>query len=474
MSINSLLNTARDAMTAQQLAVQIASQNIANASTAGYSKQRVDLQASLPTVFPYGSVGTGVSVAGITRARDALLDSSYRNNAAGSAAANASSTALSQIQSVFGEPSDTGLSASLDAFYTAWSDLSSDPTNSAAKSVVRQAGQNLASTLNRFASQINLLDQNNREGMNSDVGQVNMLAKQIAELNNKIVTAQSNGQPANDLSDQRDLLLDQITSLTGGQVVPHANGSVAVYAAGAMIVDDTTVKPLEMYDGQPPEVRYANSTTAIHGIGGSLGAKLDISATQVPTVLSKLDALASSLVTSVNAIHSGATTFSGNPPVAGTAGNFFDVTVPPPVGGDPRLTALGIRLSPTLGGPDDVAASGAGASGPGDNTAALALANLRTTAQTLTSIAGSTTATLGDYFNETVGGLATATQQAQDEATVQTTLASNADTLRQSVSGVSTDEELIDIIQHQHAYQAAARLVSVVNDMMNSLVTMGQ
>ena len=96
-----------------------------------------------------------------------------------------------------------------------------------------------------------------------------MLANQIAELNNKIVTAQSNGQPANDLSDQRDLLLDQITSLTGGQVVQHANGSVAVYAGGAMIVDDTTVKPLEMYDGQPPEVRYASSTTAILGIGGS-------------------------------------------------------------------------------------------------------------------------------------------------------------------------------------------------------------
>ncbi|MGH7620460.1 MAG: FlgK family flagellar hook-associated protein, partial [Gemmatimonadaceae bacterium] len=262
--------------------------------------------------------------------------------------------------------------------------------------------------------------------------------------------------------------------ITGGQVVTHTNGSVAVYAGGAMVVDDTTVKPLEMYDGQPPVVRYLGTTTAIRGIGGSLGAQLDISATQIPTVMSKLDALASNLVTSVNAIHSTGTTFTGNPPVAAPAGNFFDVTVPPPAGGDPRLTALGIRLAPTLTGADDVAAAGPAAAGPGDNGTALALANLRTTALSITSSSGTTTASLGDFFNQTVGGLATATQQASDEATVQQTLASNSDTRRQSVSGVSTDEELINIIQYQHAYQAAARLVSVVNDMMDSLVTMGQ
>lgn len=474
MSIGSILNTAREAMNAQQIAVHVNSQNVANATTAGYSKQRVELQAALPTVFPYGSIGTGVAVAGITRARDALLDGAYRTDAAGAAAANASNTALSQIQQVFGEPSDTGLSASLNAFFAAWSDLSSDPTNSSAKSVVRQAGQTVAQTLNQFATQLDQLDQFNREGMNADVGQINMLAKQIGELNNRIVTAESNSQTANDLRDQRDLLLDQITSLTGGQVVEHSNGSVAVFAGGRMVVDDTTVKQLEVYDGQPPEIRYAGTTTAIQGIGGSLGAKLDISTTQVPTIMSKLDALAGGLVQTVNAIHSGATTFSGNPPVAGVAGNFFDVTVPPPVGGDPRLTALGIRLASTLAGPDDVAAAGPAATGPGDNTAALALANLRTTALSLTSVAGTTTATLGDYFGETVGGLATAAQQAQDEATVQQTLATNADNRRSSVSGVSTDEELIDIIQHQHAYQAAARLVSVVNDMMDALVTMGQ
>jgi flagellar hook-associated protein 1 FlgK len=160
--------------------------------------------------------------------------------------------------------------------------------------------------------------------------------------------------------------------------------------------------------------------------------------------------------------------------VGAPAGNFFDVTTPAPTGGDPLLTARGIRLAPTLVGANDVAASGAGALGPGNNDAATALAGLRSTAVTLTSLAGSTTASMSDFFNETVGSLATDVRAAQDDATVQGTLASNAQTRRDSVSGVSTDEELISIIEHQHAYQAAARLVQVVSDMTDTLVNLGR
>lgn len=474
MSIGSILNSARQGMNAQQTAVQIASQNIANAKTEGYSRQRVELAAQLPTVFPYGSVGTGVAVASITRARDSLLDATYRTNNAAASGAQTSSDALSQVQSIFGEPSDTGLSASLDAFWSAWGDLASDPTNVSAKGVVRQAGNNVAVTLNQFAQQLDAVDQGNREGMNDDVNQVNKLTGQIADVNRQIVAAESGGQTANDLRDQRDLLVDQITKIVGGQVVEHANGSVAVYAGGRMLVDDTTVKQLEMHDGQPPTVTYLGSSSTIDGIGGTLGAHIDISANRIPLVMSKLDALASGLVQSVNAIHSTGTIYSGNPPVGAPAGNFFDVTNPPPAGGDPRLTARGIRLAPTLVGANDVAASGAGALGPGNNDAATALAGLRNTAVTLTSLAGTTTASISDFFNETVGSLATDVRSAQDDATVQGTLASNAQTRRDSVSGVSTDEELISVIEHQHAYQAAARLVQVVSDMTDTLVNLGR
>jgi flagellar hook-associated protein 1 len=475
MSLGSILNMARTAMNAQQTALQVASQNISNATTEGYTRQRVELTTSLPTVFPYGSVGTGVAIAGITRARDTLLDAAFRQGSAGAFAADTTSTAMSQIQSVLGEPSDTGLNAALDAYWSAWSDLSADPSNSAAKSSVREAGNNVANTLNRFASQLDQVDQNNRERMNSDVGRVNELTKQVAGLNNQIVSAESSGQSANDLRDARDKALDELSNLVGGQVVEHQNGSVAVYTGGRMLVDGTTVKQLEMNDGQPPVVGFTDGSTPISGIGGSLGAEITVSSTTIPNVMARLDSLAKGLVQSVNAIHSAGTVFTGNPPVASSAGNFFDVTTPPPSGTDPRLTARGIRLNPSLTSAT-VASAGAGAAGPGNNATALALANLRDSDVGFTSASGGSISTtkFGDFYNETVGDIATATQHAEDDSTVQHALASNADTRRQSVSGVSTDEELIKVIQAQHAYQGAARLVSIVDDMMQTLVDLGR
>ena len=280
MSIGSILNTARQAMSAQQMAVQIASQNIANAKSDGYSRQRVELAvAATPTVFPYGSVGTGVGIKSITRARDTLLDATFRTDSAGSAAADTTSDALSQIQSVFGEPSDTGLSASLDAFWSSWSDLSSDPTNNSAKSVVREGRKQRRAHAESPSRRSSMRSTRTIAiAMNADVKQVNELSGQIADVNQRIVAAESGGQPANDLRDQRDLLVDQMTKIVGGQVVEHPNGSIAIYTGGRMIVDDTTVKQLQMNDGQPPTVSTAGSTSAIQGIGGSLGAQIDVSA----------------------------------------------------------------------------------------------------------------------------------------------------------------------------------------------------
>ena len=368
MSIGSILNMARSGMNAQQLAIQVTSQNISNADTQGYSKQRVELATTLPTVFPYGSVGTGVDVKTITRARDAMLDASYRSNTAAKSQSQTTATALTQIQSIFGEPSDNGLGASLDAFWSSWDNLANDPTNSAAKSAVLEAGTGLATTLNGIAKQIDQIDQNNRESMNADVNQANSVAQQIASYNKQIVAAEAGGQPANDLRDARDNLLDQFSDLVGGQVVQRANGSVGVYVAGRLVVDAATAKPLQMNDGQPPYVSFAGSTEALAGISGQLGGAIDLSTKQIPSVMTKLDALAKGVVQSVNAIHSTGTTFTGNPPVAGAATNFFQVTNPPPAGVDPYLTARGMTVA--LTNASQVAASGAGATGPGDNATA--------------------------------------------------------------------------------------------------------
>jgi flagellar hook-associated protein 1 FlgK len=474
MSIGSILNAARSGMNAQQIAVQIASQNISNAQTEGYSRQRVEMATSLTTVYPFGVLGTGVDIKTISRARDSLLDATYRADAGNQTQAETTSTALSQIQDIFAEPSDSGLSAALDQFWSSWTSLANDPTNGAAKAAVRVAGGTVASTLNRFASQLDQLDQSNRIALNADVGQVNTLTKQVADYNRQIVAAESGGHVAGDLRDARDRLIDQLSTLTGGSAIERSNGNIAFYVGSRMVVDGTMTKTLEATDGQPPTVTFSGDTTPIAGFGGRIGAELDVSGNQVPSVMSKLDAMASTLVQTVNAIHSSGVAYSGNPPVATPAGNFFQISTPSSAG-DPFLTARGISLDSTLTSPDSVAAAAA-STGPGNNAVALQLANLRTQVLPVSSAGGTSFGNnaIGDFYSSIVSGVATDVRNADDNATVQKTLADNANTRRQSVSAVSTDDELISVIQHQHSYQAAARLVSVVDEMTQTLVDLGR
>lgn len=473
MSIGGILDMARSGMNAQQIAIQTASQNIANADTEGYSRQRVDTATRLSTIFPYGTLGTGVDVVGIARARDAMLDATYRTDSAAQSNAQTTSTALSQVQDVFGEPTDSGLASSLNAFWSSWSNLAGDPTNGAAKAAVREAGSNVASTLNRFANQISAIDTANRQAISANVDTANSLTTKVADYNREIVAAESDGHTANDLRDARDRLLDQLTTLTGGQVLERSNGSVGVIVGGRMLVDGTMVNKLAATNGTSPTVGFVGSSSPIAQIGGTLGAEVDVSATRIPGVMAKLDSLAKGIVTTVNAIHATGDAYDGT--TATPAGNFFDVTNPPPSGVDPLMTARGIRLSPSLSDPSKVAAA-ASSTGPGNSDVATALANLQTSTLPFTDAAGNDLGTfsVGDFYTSGINDLASQVQSATDNATVQASLTSNAQARRQSVSGVSTDEELISVIQHQHSYQAAARLVSVVDDMTNTLVNLGR
>jgi flagellar hook-associated protein 1 FlgK len=209
------------------------------------------------------------------------------------------------------------LSAALDAYWSAWSDLAADPTNSAAKSMVRETGNNVANTLNRFASQLDQADQNNRERMNVDVGHVNELTKEIAQLNNQIVSAESGGQSANDLRDERGRALDQLANLVGGQVVEHQNGSVAVYCWRPNVGRRNHGAYARSARRPAADHRIRGGAPPITGIGGSLGAEIRVSSTTIPNVMARLDSLAKGLVESVNAIHTTGTCVHGN-----TAGCF--------------------------------------------------------------------------------------------------------------------------------------------------------
>ena len=367
------------------------------------------------------------------------------------------------------------MNAALDAYWSAWSDLAADPTNSAAKSMVRETGNTVANTLNRFASQLDQVDQNNRERMNVDVGQVNELTKEIAELNNQIVSAESGGQSANDLRDERGRALDQLANLVGGQVVEHQNGSVAVYAGGRMLVDGTTVHTLEVQDGQPPTIGFGGGAPPIIGMGGSLGAEIVVSSTTIPNVMARARFAGEGIGPERQRDSLGRHGVHGN--AAGRVGGRKFLRCHDAAAVGYRSAVDGARDSSRSDA--DVGDGGLGRRWrdwsrqqqrrAGDGRAARREpSDLRRRAVRRCRPRVSETSITRLWVI-----VATATQHAEDEATVQHTLASNADTRRQSVSGVSTDEELIKVIEAQHAYQGAARLVSVVDEMMQTLVDLG-
>jgi flagellar hook-associated protein 1 FlgK len=478
-SLGSILSIANSAMQASQAAMQTTSQNIANASVEGYSVQSVRVVAQAPQRLPYGNLGTGVVVQGITQARDRLLDTQFRTATGGSANATSTNDTLSRIEQVLGEPSATGLANSLDAFWNSWSDLANDPTSLSARGVVRQRGAEVAGQLNSFASQLDGIASDTRTTLTSDVSKINDLARQIAGMAPAIVAAEVGGQSANDLRDTRNRMIDQMASLADTQVIDRQDGSVGIYLGGRLLVDGSNYHQLTASGGQPVTVSFAGETDAIQNIGGSIGASVSAINQTIPGVMTDLDTLASTLVTETNAVHSSGSCFTGGgtPPVAVNAGNFFTQNQAS------DLTARGMSVSAAVqANVANIAASagpatgpGAVPTGPGNNTVASELAALRDKTLSIVSAAGGTvTGSIGAFYRYTVSSVALATSQSSDQATVQSTLASQADTRRQSVSGVSTDEELVNMIKQQQAYQAAAKLISVVDQMSQTLLNLGQ
>lgn len=474
MSLGSILNTARSGLLTAQRAVEITSNNVANAQTEGYSRQRVDTAAELPTRYAFGEFGSGVRITGTSRARDAFLDASFRRASADASGGRLRADTLARMEAVIGEPSDTGLGAALDAFYGAWSDYAARPTAGGVQGAVQESGAKVATQLNRIAAQLDQLQVETRQRVGAAVDEVNQIAQAVADLNRQIVSAESGGQSANMLRDQRDLQLDRLVQLTGGDVTEADNGSVSITLGGLALVDGTEVHPLAATNtGGVTEVTRARDTSRPVVIGGELGALRQVSVRDLPQLISDLDTLARGIVDGVNAIHRTGVTWSGSPPVAAAAGDFFasDPMATPET--DPLRTARGIRLDSAVAASSSaIAASAATAAGPGDGSVALQLAGLRTASVAFTNPDG--TPRLSEapttFLQRIATGVAFATRSVSDRSEIDGAIADQSDTRRQSVSGVSVDEELVRLIKYQQTYAAAAKLISTADRMSQALL----
>jgi flagellar hook-associated protein 1 len=465
MNFGGLMSIARSGLAASQAQISTASQNVTNAQTPGYSRQRVTLVPGYPEHLPQGTFGTGVMVTGVERMRDQLLDSGYRRDTQNASYNEERRDALQGIENILGEPSDSGLASSLDQFWSAWSDLSTNPDSGAARAVVRQRGKQIATQLNTYGNQIVDAQTVARARLLTTAERVNTLSAQVADMNARIVAAEAAGTQSPDMRDQRDLKLDELAALIGATAYPQADGSVNVNVGGDSIVDGADYKKIRVQapSSDPTKLGVALGDKPASGgngenmyqVGGQIGGTLDAYNTIYPGALTELDGVALALVKETNDVH--ATGFIGT----AAAGNFFSGL---------HTTARTIQLdSAIVADVSKIAASGISGE-PGDNSTAIALSQLR---EKLVLINGQTSS-LSEGYRNVATNLASSVSASSGLSTAARTLASQSDARRESIKGVSIDEEMVNLMKYQQSYAAAARLIAVVDELSQTLINLGR
>jgi len=453
MSLASLLSIARSAMFAQQSAMSVTAHNIANAQTLGYSRQRIQLSAAAPQLTPTGPVGRGVTEVGIQRVRDSFFDSRYRSESGLLGNSATMGDFLGQVEAAINEPSTNGLSVLLDGFFGSFANLANNPASPTSRSLVQQAGRRFVQRLQQLDATVHQVADGALAQMREQVGQVNDLARRIGELNQQILSSGGVNGISPDLQDQRDVLVDQLSSLVGVRVLDRNDGTIGLAAGDTILVDGANSQTLAvnpLAGGGFGLITVGGGT--MDPKSGSLRALCELTTTTLPGIQAQLDTLARTLVTTVNAIHRSGFTLNGT-----TNTDFFD-----PAG----VTAQSIALAPAVAASGDAIAA-AGIAAAGDGTIAQQLATLATT-----GVAALGGRSFRDFYIDLSGVIGAGVSGASQDAAAYQAMVDQADTLRASESGVSVDEEMVALISQQQAYAAAARIVNVANEMMQSVLQM--
>ena len=458
--VNGIMSLAGQALMTQQQAISVTSHNIANVNTPGYSRQRLKMTTNTPVDSAIGMLGSGVSGESIERIYDRFLSVQITNENQALGRWDAQKEAVELLEVILNETDGSGLSQAMGKFFNAWQSLTSNPSGTTERMVLIAASEVLATTFNQLNSDLEQAQQNLDMAVEGTVADINRLAEQLADLNQKIISAQSGTQVANDYRDRRDQLLKELSELIDFNSFEDANGAVSVLIAGGQplvsnsrswqLSTETNALGLEDVVWVDDSGNTTNITADISGgqLKGRLEARDGISA----DYLNRLDTLAQTLMLDVNTWHQ--TGFA----LDGSAGEAFFIGTG---AGDMQVN------SNIVGDPDLVAAAADPLTVPGDNRIALEIANL----QSQMRMSGNT-ATYNDYYSALVSDAGNEVLKADAYYRHQSHMVLQLDNYRESVSGVSLDEEMINLIKFQNAYAAAAKMITAADEMMQTVLQM--
>ena len=551
-NIFSVLNTAKLGLQTNQTAIEVVGHNIANVQTEGFSRQEVTLEVNRPRRVGLAFLGTGVRATSVTRNFDQFLFNQILSESSTLGNFDIRNTFFQRLETIVNESSGVSLNNAMSEFFLAFDDLASNPTNLGARTAVLSAAGTLAAVFNQLGSSLHQQRINLDGSIAAEVTDINGMLDEIAKLNRSIIQLENGNTPANDLLDQRDLLVKQLSekldvqlidtndsktmlTLSGGS--PLVVGTTVFHLSTAANLDNRGFKDVLVDDG----MGGTNNVTA-EIQGGEMRGFLDMRDVETLGLIDQLDRLAAGLMEQVNGVHQQGVGLDGS------SGNLFFETLTPTVTigsqnlGTPTVTAVNASpstvtvdkyqlqftspvnfdvfnlttnqtvatglvvggtvniangLSITTGGLpvfgdtvnisisedaalkmalsstvlNDTSKIAAGLSGTGDGQNALNISNLQNSlvfsAGGFTPGAG--TSTFDDFYNSMVGGLGAGSRSSQTILSQQEGVMLQLNSQRESISGVSLDEEMVNLIKFQQAYAASARMITVIEEMFDVL-----
>ncbi len=463
MSINfSAFEIGRRALNAASYGVTVTGQNISNVNTPGYSRQYVQLADAAGTNISGFAIGNGVTVQGVQAFRDRFIESRINTETGVAGRLSAQRDTLSPVETALQGTDNGGLQNALNSYFGAFRDLDANPNSTALRSIVAQRGANLASSFNSTRGQLGQIQRGADEQVRDTVDQVNGLSSQIAQLNSRIKGADAIGENDSALRDQRGQLINQISELTGARSTENSDGTVTLtIGEGRALVSGDQAATLRATSTPPLGLSTItiDDQPATFDEGRLRGLQNAI--TETGSQIDNLDSLAASVVDRVNTLHSSGTDQDGN---AGT--NFFAV----PAGGQP-VTAANISLNPAISGnPRLVVASSLNQPGQSGTVAGQIAGLLTDPGSTVGTRTGSFSSIYGSFVAEAGEQVSSANNNLETQAAI----IAQATTQRDAVSGVSLDEEAINLLQYQKAYDAAARFIKIADEMTQTILSLAQ
>jgi flagellar hook-associated protein 1 FlgK len=458
------LETGVRGLLTHQQALEVTSQNMTNASTPGYSRQRAEIATTEPFTEPSfnrvkvaGQMGTGAEVTEVIRIRDQIIDQQIRQETTTSGYWNARQDFLGQAEKIINEPADSNIRSEIDAYWAALQELAKTPDSQPTRSTLRQTALTLTQDIRHNHDSLKTLHDDINEKIVSTVGEINRYAEQIAHLNKQIGKVTALGDNANDLMDKRDALVEELSKDTNVSVSYDEVNKITVQINGIPLVsgeDANFIKTIEENNKGNARLEWTlPKHQPVAPTNGSLAGLLQLRDQDLPKMIHDIDTVANTLISETNQIHKqgfGLDKSTGNDFFSGSGAADIDVS---------RI------IQDSNNGLSKIAASSSVIGLPGNNENVQKMADLQ---NQLLMMEGTTT--MDGYLGNMVGDLAERSLAAQTKVAHQTTLITSMENNRQSVSGVNLDEETANMVKFQHGYNAAAKVISTMDAMLDVII----